>query len=207
MTAESVTPRLVAAIDRAWSQVRAWHPDVPEVVITLGAGSAGSGPLTLGHFAGARWQRGPGEELPEMFVAGEGLARGPADVLATLLHEAAHGAAATRKVQDTSRQGRWHNARYRAVATELGLDVAQAPGIGWSDTTLPAATAARYAPVLADLGTALVAWRHPEHRGSRPASNNGVAARCPCGRRIRVAESVLDAGPITCGLCRGEFTA
>ena len=50
-------------------------------------------------------------------------------------------------------------------------------------------------------------WRHPEHRGGRTSSNNGTAARCPCGRRIRVAESVLAVGPITCGLCYGEFTA
>ena len=76
MTAESVTPRLVAALDRAWSQIRAQHLDVSEVVITLGSGPDGNGPVRLGHFAG------------------EGLARGPADVLATLLHEAAHGTAA-----------------------------------------------------------------------------------------------------------------
>jgi hypothetical protein len=56
-----------------------------------------------------------------------------------------------RKVQDTSRQGRWHNARYRAIAAKLGLDVAQAPAIGWSYTTVPPATAARYA---AELGQA-----------------------------------------------------
>lgn len=208
MTTESVTPRLVAALDRTWTAIRVRHPDVPEVVITLGAGTMGSGPAKLGHFAAGRWQRGPAEELPEMFVAGEGLSRGPAEVLATLLHEGAHGVAAARKVQDTSRQGRWHNARYRAIAAELGLDVAQAPGIGWSDTTAPPATAARYTAELGDLAAALTVWRHPEHRGGgRTSSNNGVAARCPCGRRIRVAESVLKDGPIACGMCHGEFTA
>src|SRR5260370_338695 len=69
----------------------------PEVVITLGAGWAGNGPLTLGHFAGALAAR-----------AGQGVAgtarrrRGPVPgrpvVLATLLHEAAHGTAAPRKI-------------------------------------------------------------------------------------------------------------
>jgi len=34
-----------------------------------------------------------------------------------------------------------------------------------------------------------------------------VAALCSCGRRIRVAESVLEAGPITCGLCGTDFEA
>jgi len=58
------------------------------------------------------------------------------------------------------------------------------------------------------LEAALVAYRHVEGggRGGR-TSNNGVAARCGCGRRIRVAESVLSAGPITCGLCGSDFAA
>jgi hypothetical protein len=57
---------------------------------------------------------------------------------------------------------------------------------------------------------ALVAYRHAElgnGRGGRTSSNNGVPARCGCGRRIRVAESVLEAGPITCGLCGSDFIA
>ena len=35
--------------------------------------------------------------------------RTPADVLDTLLHEAAHALAAARGIKDTSRQGRYHN--------------------------------------------------------------------------------------------------
>jgi hypothetical protein len=125
-----------------------------------------------------------------------------------LLHEAAHGIAAARRVQDTSRQGRWHNGRYRAIAAELGLDAAHATGIGWGDTTVPAATAAMYSPELRYLAPELAAWRRPEqHGGDRAGGDDGAVARCPCGRRIRVAGSVLDAGPIACGVCRGEFTA
>jgi hypothetical protein len=48
------------------------------------------------HFAGGRWQRGPGDPTAGDVVAGDGLSRGPAEVLATLLHEGAHGAAAAR---------------------------------------------------------------------------------------------------------------
>ncbi len=51
-----VASPLIAALERTWAAIRAQHPDVPEVVITLGAGSPGSAPgtLTLGHFAGDR---------------------------------------------------------------------------------------------------------------------------------------------------------
>ncbi len=97
-----------------------------------------------------------------MLVSGEGLQRGPVDVLGTLLHEAAHGLAYARKVSDTSRQGRYHNRRYATLARELGLDVAHLDPIGWSATRVPEPTAARYAEVLAELAEALVLWRRGE---------------------------------------------
>lgn len=53
----------------------------------------------------ARWQHGD-QLLSGLFVGGE-LQRGNAEILATLLHEAAHGVAATRGIRDTSRQGRY----------------------------------------------------------------------------------------------------
>jgi hypothetical protein len=203
----TITPRLTTALDHAWGAIQQHHPDVPAVVITLGAGSRARGPLRLGHFAENRWRRGE-ESLHELFVGGEGLARGAHDVLGTLLHEAAHGAAATRGIQDTSRQGRFHNARYKALAMELGLDVAKTGTIGWSATTVPASTAALYHAELRHLEGALVAYRHPEAgngRGDRASSNNGLAARCACNRLIRASETVLTAGPITCGLCDTNF--
>ena len=78
--------------------------------------------------------------LAEVFVGGEGLALGAVDVLGTLLHEATHALAHVRGVQDTSRQGRYHNRRFRDLAEEIGLDVREVPVIGWSDTHVPEAT-------------------------------------------------------------------
>ena len=59
----------------------------------------------------------------ELFVGGEGLSQGAESVRATLLHEAAHGLSDVRQIQDTSRQGRYHNTRYKALGEELGLVV------------------------------------------------------------------------------------
>jgi hypothetical protein len=203
----TLSPRLVTAMDRTWAAIQARHPAVPAVVIALGAGSGRGRGLTLGHFAPGRWQHGEGT-LPELFIGGEGLARGGRELLGTLLHEAAHGVAAARGIQDTSRQGRFHNTRYADLARELGLEVAKTGTIGWSATTVPDATAARYRAELRRLDAALVAWRHADGaaRGGRASSNNGLAARCDCGRRIRVSASVLAMGPITCGICGTHFT-
>ncbi len=68
--------------------------------------------VTFGHFHDGKWATTDGR-LPELFIGGEGLQRGPIPLLGTLLHEAAHGVASTRGVKDTSRQGRYHNTRYR----------------------------------------------------------------------------------------------
>jgi hypothetical protein len=141
-----------------------------------------------------------------VLVSGEGLQRGPVDVLGTLLHEAAHGLACGRSIQDTSRQGRYHNRRYATLAHELGLEVASIQPIGWSATTVPTQTANAYAGQVEELAAALVLWRRHEHRiGPGPRSRNLLAATCGCGRRIRVARATLAQAPILCGACEEPF--
>ncbi|MET8424511.1 hypothetical protein [Nocardia sp. NPDC004860] len=202
---DTITGLLVSAVERAWAAIRSHHPDVPEVVLTVGSGSIGSD-LTLGHFAPNRWVRGV-YELHELFIGGEGLQRGAVGVLGTLLHEAAHGIAATRGIKDTSRQGRWHNERFRALGEELGLALQRHDKIGWSVTSVPEQTGNLYRDELEELAFALVAYRRrePNGRDGRKSNNNGVSAGCGCGRKIRVPRSAYDAGPIYCGVREKRF--
>jgi hypothetical protein len=184
--------------------IRTRHPDVPDAVLVVASGSEGKR-LNLGHFAPHRWQV-QGADRHEVLVGGEGLHRGPLEVLGTLLHEAAHGLAQARSVQDTSRGGRYHNRRYATLACELGLEVATVKPIGWSATTVPELTANVYAGQLEELAAALVLWRRQEHRiGSGTRSRNLLVAACGCGRRIRVAKATLAEAPILCGACQQPF--
>jgi hypothetical protein len=123
------------------------------------------------------------------------------------LHEAAHGLAHARELSETSRQGRYHNRRYAILAGELGLDVAHVQPIGWSATSVPEPTAARYVEVLAELAAALVLWRRAEQTSPAGSgrSRNALACSCACGRRIRVARSVLELAPILCAGCAQPF--
>jgi hypothetical protein len=195
---------LVAALEHAWQTIRTRHPDVPDAVLVVASGVEGKR-LNLGHFAPHRWQVN-GADQHEVLVGGEGLQRGPLEVLGTLLHEAAHGLAQARGVQDTSRQGRYHNRRYATLAGELGLDVASVKPIGWSATTVPETTGGAYAGQLEELQAALVLWRRQEHRiGSGTRSRNLLAAACACGRRVRVAKATLAEAPIVCGACQEPF--
>lgn len=140
-------------------------------------------------------------------MAGEGLGANPRAVLGTLLHEAAHGLAVARKLSDASRQGRYHNVRYRALAQEVGLEVAVRPPWGWTDTTPSPQTLTHYAQTLEALGAALTLVRAPEQRPGRQPARNPRAAQCQCQppRRIRASEATLAAGPISCGVCGDDF--
>jgi hypothetical protein len=195
---------LVAALEHAWSTIRSRHPDVPDAVLVVASGSDGKR-LNLGHFAPHRWQVN-GADRHEVLVGGEGLQRGPLEVLGTLLREAAHGLAQAREVQDTSRGGRYHNRRYAQLARELGLEVASVKPIGWSATIVPEHTAAAYASQLQELQTALVLWRRQEHRiGAGTRSRNRLACACPCGRKLRASRTTLAEAPILCGACQEPF--
>jgi hypothetical protein len=203
-TLDGAASLLVAALEHTWHTIRNRHPEMPEAVLVLASGAEGKR-LNLGHFAPHRWQV-HGADRHEVLVGGEGLQRDPIDVLGTLLHEAAHGLAQARSVQDTSRQGRYHNRRYATLAQELGLDVTSIQPIGWSATTVPTQTAASYAGQLEELAAALVLWRRQEHRvGTGSRSRNLLAATCGCGRRIRVAKTTLAEAPILCSLCIQPF--
>lgn len=199
---------LVSALDAAWAAIGHQHPDIPGVVLTLGSGALAvpARQEPLGHFAACRWPHTQAR-VPELIIGRNGLRRGPPDIMATLLHEAAHGLAFTRQIKDTSRQGRYHNARYRTLATELGLDVTETPATGWSATTLTTGTADRYRTELEAIESALVVFRHPARRAAAHKNNNGTAARCGCGRQFRITTSVLDLGPIICGVCDEAFIA
>ncbi len=239
--------QLVAALERVWASIQRRHADVPPVVVTLGAGSLGqrAGELTLGHFAARRWAtrdtdatagdpNGLAAGMAELFVGGEGLVQGAESVLETLLHEAAHGVADVRRIKDTSRQGRYHNARYKVLGEELGLVITQHPQIGWSLTELAPGTSDEYAEELEELAAALVAYRYAEGQvpalpgdpgaedgaagdasggeagaggGRRPKNGLVLVCSCPKPRKIRASAAVVELGPILCGVCGQEFTA
>lgn len=203
------TTGLLSALEGCWTAIRTRHTELPAAVIILGSGSDARGDKTKwGHFAALRWQHGD-RKVPEVLISGEGLKRTPAEILTTLLHEAAHALADARDIKDTSRQGRWHNKKFADHATELGLTPKQDPKLGWSPCDLPADTAATYEVELKALADALSVYRHPEpvREKDRTNSNNGLAMQCQCGRKIRASKTVAEAGPILCGICATEFVS
>lgn len=236
---ETTGSGVVKLLERVHERIRQNHPGVPAVVIVTGAGTSMGG-AKWGHFRPQGWTaKGEGEgaantQIHEMFMAGETLAKGARQVLQTMLHESAHAECEALGIQDTSRQGRWHNKAFLAKAKELGLeyksDKANAQ-IGYSQVTLTEETLAEYADLLEALETEihlmvkLPFWLGGgkdgddedgggENIGTKPKAptqpnTNNVKCVCQCETPniIRMSRKVLDQGVVTCSDCDEPFTA
>ena len=215
---------LVVACEEAWRTIQSHHPELPPVVMLLGTGVERGRLVKLGHWWGGRWLA-DGDVRGEVLLAGEALHLKPEDVFEVLLHEAAHGINAARGVKDTSRGGRYHNARFKKTAIEVGLDVEQADPYGFAKTSVRPETAGRYETEIGRLAGAMrIARRIPQSAldadttaegadtvgqvGGAPGESDRQKVRtaeCGCGRRMRMAPTVFALGPVTCGNCGADF--
>ena len=233
---------MIAALERAWDAIRTRHPELPPVVIVTGSGLKFSGTRLVAakhaHFHAQQWGHrehntenaldvgaAAAQRYAEIFVSGEGLARQPHEILASLLHEAAHALAEVRKIQDTSRQGRWHNREFARLADEVGINVTRDPKIGYSVTAIKDETVAEYADTIMDLMItldhvrvmpALVAVPAPAPTVPTVPGTTAVAptpvakrrgAQCQCDtpREVHISRAALAQAPILCGLCLAPF--
>ena len=123
---EKTSVVLIQALADVWTAIRERHPDVPGVVLL--PAPAGGRANVLGHFAPLRWSpktQEDGELLHEVVVVAEHLNRPTADIVETLVHEAAHALNFNRGVRDCSRN-QYHNRKFRDAAQELGFTLANA---------------------------------------------------------------------------------
>jgi hypothetical protein len=250
--AEPTAVELVAALDRAWGDIRRRHEEMPPVVLLVGPSPSRprAKRRTLGYFAPVGWSVPQSDDrgcLPapegrlgeadenedryselavradaillsvaqlyremsntrgELFMATELVARGATDMFAVLLHEAAHTIASRRGIKDTSRQGRYHNGRFRMIAEEVGLEGGRDPERGWSLMDLSAEAKSGYKETLAQLKAAVAGRPGPRDRAATAASAGPV---CGCGQWMPVARQRrprIVAGTVMCDVCAERF--
>ncbi len=216
---------LTIALSAVWKAVQENHPEVPHVVL-LAAPNPHTNTNVLGHFAALRWtgRKGDGGNLHEVVVVAEHLNRSAEDIVATLLHEAAHALNFARGVYDCSRS-QYHNRKFEAAAKELGLDVTQVAHYGFALTAMPAETAQRYNAETEALRRVLM-HRRPMVSASKPAGTDSgegddaetpddgepskkggryKKASCMCPYNIRVARATLASTTIQCTTCGEPF--
>ena len=155
------TVAILSALDSALSIIRETNPSIPTalaVVISTGRGKF------HGSFQASQWEDtdGTGQVLGkrhELVMSSESLARGGRDTLVTLIHEAMHAQAHATGVKDTSRQGRFHNDKFRTLAEGAGLTCAKDSGGSVTTTGLQSWAEKLYAPVIAALDEVLTTHR------------------------------------------------
>lgn len=215
---------VVRACEQAWREIQRNHPDLPDAVIILGSGVERGRLVKLGHWWGARWIA-DGQARGEVLLAGEALHLPAAQVFEVLLHEAAHGLNAARRIPDTSRGGRYHNQRFADTAREVLLEADSMPPYGFAATKLTPAAEKRFEATIDRLDDAIRIARQigsgvkvgveaeGQLGGGREGGtaerdtkrNDAITALCECSRRLRMAPSVYQQGPVVCGVCGSAF--
>ena len=217
---------LTAALAEVWSAIQRRHPDLPSVVL-LAAPNPHGNLNVLGHFAALRWkgtQVEGGGLLHEVVVVAEHLNRSAEDIVATLLHEAAHALCFQRGIYDCSKS-QYHNQKFKTAAEEVGLQVTQVAHYGFAATTLPAETAGWYDAETVELQRVLLHRRSMVNlpaKPPKPGTGDAEAdkpdegeppetggrykkASCGCPYNIRVARTTLAKTSIRCESCGEAF--
>lgn len=200
-------------LERAWAALQTILPGLPSVVCVIL--SADSPRRKLGHFAAHHWRNTTPRQTHELAIT-PSLFENPENLLATLLHEAAHA------LLDESAHGgvgycrHYHNKIFAKQCRELGLEcLFMDTRYGFSHTQWPCRRdiPSCYAPVLTILKEGLplgTAPRQLPRRASRPLPPSGYTRLvCACPNRLRrsvyVKASVLQQGQIRCELCATLF--
>jgi hypothetical protein len=201
--------RGVQALEAAWTELQHIVKGLPNVVfVSLSATNRGR----RGHFARSSWHYLKTKSAHELAI-NPGLFELPEEVLATMLHEAAHALLNERSGNPGVGHSRYyHTKEFRDCCLELGLQCSfRNTRYGFCDTDWQGKEIPdRYLPVLRILkrdlpmGTARAAHARPVR--SRRLPNPGRCRLvCPCDRVIYLGKKSAAAGPVLCGLCGQPF--
>ena len=196
-------------LESAWGALQALIPELPPAVMVIL--SAAERRKKRGHFARSSWLYRAEQQAHEVGLSPL-LFHQPEELLATLLHEAAHALLQQRTGSGGCSGPYYHTRIFRDVCMELGL----AAGFlntrygwtltGWPENGIPD----RYQPVLRILcslptGAGELSVARGRSR-SLPASGQECMV-CACPRSIYASRSISAAGAILCQLCGQEFHA
>ena len=137
----------------------------------------------------------------EIAITAEYLDRPVVEICATLLHEMVHLHCVENGVQDTSRDGRYHNKKFKGVAEQHGLIVSREPSSGWSSTKLNDEAQVFINYVVRKEVFVLARERH-DQENANPQRGNSIKYVCPLCRCIVRATSEVN---IVCGDCSVDF--
>jgi hypothetical protein len=202
MNATPLASTIILALETAYTAIQQFRPQIRPAIFVIHREKAKT---QRGHYHQDQWQHRDDEaRTDEIYISSTILNEGPTSVFHTLLHEATHSLAVARHIEDTSRNGRYHNRKFASLATEMGLIVTEDFSIGTRTTGITPLTQDQYKAPLLILATALRAYQNMQQRNKQPTRM--LKATCQCGRIIRASLKVMEGAAITCEECGTSFT-
>jgi hypothetical protein len=203
--------RSVQTLEKAWKKLQSILPELPPVVF-VSLDVAGRR-RRRGHFSGSSWRYRKAKSAHEIGISPE-LFASAREVLATIVHEAAHALLYQRTGSPgCGAGGYYHLSEFRdCCRDELGLECSfRNTRYGFADTRWgKVGIPPRYRSILAMLKRELPWGTSTQYRPSRicpkkvPESGH-IRLRCPCQRSVYASKNVITKGSICCGLCGGKF--
>jgi hypothetical protein len=199
-------------LESVWQDLRRLVPGLPFAVIVLLC--AGARSRAWGHFARSCWAFRKDRAAHEIGL-NPALFHQPEDLLATLMHEAAHAWLFARTGNGGCGSTKYyHRKTFRDAARELGLLCEwRNSRYGWTSTRWPeSGVPPRYAPLLERLHRELPLGTASQPAGiARPPAGvmppkGWIRLQCACPRSIHVAKKTAEAGGIVCRHCGADFT-
>jgi hypothetical protein len=207
-----------AVLETTWSRLREIIPGLPQVIMLV---LSAREHRRRGHFVGDAWLKRRQRDLLHEVAVHPGMFGSPADLLNTILHEAAHAILwDNRKEGDrhcggVSLHGYYHRREFRKMAEQLGLKVHFLNRrYGHCVTTWPAAgVPAQYESVLHTLEqfTVVASESLPQVVVPEPPKKQSpwLVAGCACSpqRLLRCPRGEMQRGGIECRVCGELFLA
>lgn len=201
-----------SVLEAAWWQLRTMHQGLPKAVVNVM--TAGDRKRAFGHMAPSSWRYQKRTRLHEIAIS-PALFNHPKEVLAVMLHEAAHALLVARRGNGGT-NGYYHRREFRDAAVMLGLDCEfKNTRYGFSITRWPRnwersrGLASRNSEILRLLRERLpwgtTTQLTPGFSPKQIPQSGQVRLVCSCKRSIYASKGEVKRGSIKCRICRRDF--
>lgn len=195
---------VIHEIEKTFTSIQTHHPEIRPALFSIHNGYS---KRERGHYQENSWRSIKNKsKIDDITIMSNIIKEGAESILEILLHEACHSLATTRNIKDTSRNGRYHNAKFEKIAIELGLKTKKHNTFGYITTNIEEKTKMTYKRQLYRLSIVLQHYQLIPETNKKEKSRL-IKATCSCERIIRLSHKTYKEGEIICNICNTIFEA